>query len=239
MTSSDSESNQEFTPQPMPGWMKYAGIGLAVFVLLAIIWMFSSGDDKAEAVPVAADIEKSDVSTHLAQQLSTKKTLIPPETQGVYNEPTPSETNIYDEINPIKARINQLNQQISQLTQQFDTDQKRQDEVVLSLKQQLETMNQALIALKKQVESRPKPTQRIAKKRAIKKYRKPVTVPFSLVSIDHWGDRVYAVIRFQGHLIDVSEGQQLAGWTVTAINPDLGKVFIKGSHGRIKKLSIK
>ena len=239
MTHSVPETNdQEYTPQPMPDWMKYGGMALLALVVFIMIWLFSSsGDDKPEKVPASVAVE-SDGSL-LKQQLTTPAAAIPAKTQGVYNESALPEVPRDDQIQPLKAQISQLKRQITQMQQDFKADQKRQDEAFSTLKQWVESMKQELTDLKNQRISSPQKIVAVKKKRTYKKYRKPVSLPFTLVSIDQWGQELYAVLRFQGHLIDVSVGQQLSGWTITGINREQGKVFLKGSRGRIKSLTTK
>jgi len=60
-----------------------------------------------------------------------------------------------------------------------------------------------------------------------------------LVSIDQWGNELYAVLRLQGQLHELRNGQELSGWQVYSVDRLRRAVMFKNKAGTRKELSVK
>jgi len=57
-------------------------------------------------------------------------------------------------------------------------------------------------------------------------------LPFELVSIDHWNEQVQAVIRANGQLYMLGQGDGLLDWTVQTIDAKNHRVMLRHARGR-------
>lgn len=89
---------------------------------------------------------------------------------------------------------------MAQLTLLVETQNEIIDTQKHSVETQFKTINSQLNALPKLSTKLPakRPLVVLANKRVFK--AKSLAPPFKLVSIDHWGNRTHAVVRYQGQL---------------------------------------
>ena len=128
-----------------------------------------------------------------------------------------------------------LEEQLNQLILNNDVHQQEQDSLIQQLQEQL-TAQAVLI---EQLQTNLKARQLAAKtKKKNKRYGK-TKLPFTLVSIDQWGNELYAVLRLQGQLHELRNGQALNGWQVYSFDRLRRTVMFKNKAGTRKELSVK
>ena len=65
-----------------------------------------------------------------------------------------------------------------------------------------------------------------------------LTPPFTLVSIDQWGNDMHAVVRYQGQLHTLTPGSSLSNWRVDGVNETGEGVYVLSSHGHRSLLTL-
>ncbi len=222
--------------KPMPNSIKYGIIGLLMLVLIILWIVFSSGggDDHTQAL---VDIESP--IQNLEPEGSTLPASIPVEPFAESKQ----DTKLADEPDlPLvnkpqidELKLTQLENQLNQLILENNGRQKDQDQLMTQLQNQLIAQTTQIEQLQTKLQ-----TQQLAIK--VKKRPKPYKKPrlrFTLVSIDQWGDQIYAVVRLQGQLHELIKGQGLDNWQVYSVDRLLGTVMFKNKAGILHELFVK
>jgi hypothetical protein len=227
-----AEEDKAATLQPVPAWIKQGAIGLAAVIAILVVWMIVSGGDNNDSQKILADIE---TPAELIEAPSQPITIIEPEVQlPIHSEEKLEEAlNKSAEINPPPDdKTSQILQQLTETTLENNAGQKRQDALIQDLQSQLTAQ-----ALKiTQLQSRLTKPKRSAKKGT--RTTKRIIAPFTLVSVDQWGNNLYAILRYQGELHELTLGQRLMGWRVDAIDRNKSAVNLKHTSGKRKELLV-
>jgi len=134
-----------------------------------------------------------------------------------------------------ELKLTKLEDQLNQLILDNDVHQQQQDSLIQQLQEQLTAQTVQI----EQLQSNLKARQLVVKtKKKSKRYGK-TKLPFTLVSIDQWGNELYAVLRSQGQLHELSNGQELSGWEVYSFDRLRRAVMFKNKAGTRKELSVK
>jgi len=238
---SDENTDKPVEIQPVPQWIKTGGIAILALFVILFLWMTLSGGKETSKAPDPLAVENDSTSTPAAETSPADNPLakaIEPSAKAnpvkVFNESAlPAAKPLQSSnIKPIQQQLNQLQQQLNHLETGFEQDQKRQDDITDLLKEMIKSLQNDVQQLKN------KPHNNKAKPVAYKKsYRKKypakrhTSLPFTLVSIDLWGNDAYAVIRHQGQLYDVTIGQNIFGWTLVSVNADQTQAMFKNKRG--------
>ena len=242
-----ANNHTENAMQPVPSWVKLGGAALLIIVTLFVLWMVFSGDEETDNKASLTSLEGPEAkprdtpgASSLRERISAIKT--PTESADavqLYDQERISPTRRLGDIQPMKQQLLQLQQQLQQMDARFTRDQERQDGWVQAVQKLVDEMRGEIAAIKKSIQ-RPKPAVARKVKRHAKtvKFHKAMHAPFILVSVDRWGHDLYAVIRYQGRLHDLTVGQSLAGWSLESFNRRQDGIILKNAQGRTIKLAI-
>lgn len=242
------ENNETVTLQPIPTWMKFGAPALVAIVLIVVVsFSMSDSDEPAttslDGVEIGKDTptfpelkEDKILPVDTLEKLEQVPVNIDTEAKpGAITENIDSELGLpfVSDKGETEKKLEQLQGKLDALETSNNDRQNKQDAVIKDLQAQL-TSQQAQI---EQLLDRLKPKK--TKPRAVKHYKpRPVTIPFTLVSIDKWGSELYAVFRHNGRLKELTVGQTIDRWTVDDMNMALGSVTIKSPSGTRKVLLI-
>lgn len=140
---------------------------------------------------------------------------------------------------PERRKIRQNADQLTQITQSISN----QAEYLKRIGQHIDGIQVDLKSLREWLgeleHARTKKAVQIAhvNQRRPKVRSRQKTVPFQLVTIDHWGDEPNAVIRANGRLYPLETGSGIHGWTVEKINAQTETVSLRHSSGRKMQLT--
>ena len=234
-----AEENKAAILQPVPAWITQSAIGLAVVIAILVVWMIVSGGDNNDSQKILADIETPAKPIEEQPQLEI---LTEPEIQipihsrdkleEALNNSAESNLPPDEKISQIQKQLAQLNEQLTEAALENNESQKRQDALIQDLQSQLTAQAQKIT----QLQSRLTKSKRSAKK--LTRSTKRIIAPFTLVSVDQWGNDLYAILRYQGELHELTLGQQLMGWRVDAIDRNKSAVTLKHTSGQRKELLI-
>ena len=240
--------NDENIKQPIPGWVKYGSAALGAIVLtIIIILLKASGHDELKTN--LAELEmKGDSLSSITPPLPEKSEKPPvdiveklEQASGIEMEepveaPTDPELTLpfaQDQSDTLN-KLEQLQANLTELEVSSDIRQDQHDALINELRAQLASQQAQVNQILEQMVPRKQ-----VKKPASNYKPRLETVPFTLVSVDRWGDDLYAVIRYEGQLKELTMGQSLDDWMIESINLALGSVTIKNQSGKRKDLLIK
>jgi len=224
--------------KPMPDLIKYGLIGLLALVLIVLWMVFSSGDSDNSQAQTLVDIETP--VQNLQAEIDSQDSVINPIEPFSENK---HEANLADELDlPFvnhaqedELKLTTLEDQLNQLILDNKERQQKQDSLIQQLQEQVTEQAVQIERLQTHLKAR----QLAAKiKKKSKRYRK-TKLPFTLVSIDQWGNELYAVLRLQGQLHELRNGQELNGWLVYSFDRLRRTVVFKNKAGIRKELTVK
>jgi len=224
--------------KPMPDSIKYGLMGVLALVLMVLWFVFSSGDSDNSHAQTLVDIETP--VQNLEPEIDSQDSVINPIEPFAENK---HEAKLADESNlPFgsqaqegELKLTKLDDQLNQLILDNDVRQQQQDSLIQQLQEQVTEQAVQIERLQAHLKAR----QLAAKtKQKSKRYGK-TKLPFTLVSIDQWGNELYAVLRLQGQLHELRNGQGLSGWQVYSFDRLRRAVMFKNKAGTRKELSVK
>lgn len=223
--------------KPMPNSIKYGIIGLLMLVMIILWIVFSSGDgdDHTQAlVDIESPIQnlKLEVDANLPASIPVEPFAESKQDNKLADEP---ELPLVNKPQIDELKLTQLENQLNQLILENNGRQQDQDQLMTQLQNHLIAQTTQIEQLQTKFQ-----TQQLAVK--VKKRPKPYKKPrprFTLVSIDQWGDQIYAVVRFQGQLYELSKGLGLDNWQVYSIDRLRGTVMFKNKAGTLHELFVK
>lgn len=237
----------------VPHWLKLAGGGLAALTVMLLFWIGLVSIDRPSPKSMFDVETQVDDQVKPGNDLETASTIpvvIPP-AEATDDPNSPAAIDI--QPSPLAA----ANQQIAALTQavtslktaladqisQSEAWQSQQTNLMRTVQQQLtaqtNNLEQLEALLKQNTVAKTKPVKRPKSKSAKhQKRRVKLKVPFDVVSIDQWGDQMYAVLRHNGQWHEKTSGQTLLDWHIDSINRDTQTLTVKNSQGHSQTLSI-
>lgn len=258
----DVISNDESleTLKPIPDFIKYGAMVGGILLLLIILgFIFSSSDENdinnALALVDIEDVESADPvddiensantvdfqKSHSVDSVSSLDKISLISKVGIVNE-----ANEVDESDllpmtansVIKLKLTKLEEQLNQLITENNQRQHSQDLLISDLKSQIFSQTVQI----DQLQNNSKARKSYARTKKKKSYRyKTVTLPFTLVSVDQWGDNAYAVVRLYGQLHELTVGQSVDNgrWQVKSIDRFGRMAVFTNNRGVIKELFVK
>jgi cbb3-type cytochrome oxidase subunit 3 len=235
----DEERDTAATLQPIPLWIKQGGAGLLILIILTVIWIAFSGSDKKaddEAAVINESIEKKAkpiISANIDKNAGIKSKLDQPFNEN--NAELESNTKL---INVHNKQLAQLQNQLQSTNDDLTTGQQKQDSEIQHLKTLYQSLNGQITSLSETVKQLKNNFSTKRKVNKVFRTYRPLKTPFTLVSVDQWGSDLYAIIRYQNQLHELTLDQSLAGWSIESIDRRKGTVSIKNRSGRKRRLSI-
>ncbi len=149
-----------------------------------------------------------------------------------------------------KSTLNTVERQVTELKEILNNTiignrvrQESQDKEIKTLQAQVNAQTLKTEQLEHNINTKKIKGHKTTAVKRVKKYRKPKKLPLSLVSIDLWGDKTYAIIRRNDmpieHEVDVAMGETILGWRVTAIDRRKGRVVLTNKRGINRELILK
>ena len=224
--------------KPMPDSIKYGLMGLLALVLIVLWFVFSPGDSNDSHVQTLVDIETP--VQNLEPKIDSQDPVIKPIEPFLENK---HEAKLADESGlPFdnqaqegKLKLTKLEDQLNQLILDNGVRHQEQDSLIQQLREQVTAQAVQIEQLQTHLKARQ---LAVKTKQKSKRYGK-TKLPFTLVSIDQWGNELYAVLRSQGQLHELRNGQALNGWQVYSFNRLGRTVIFKNKAGTRKELSMK
>lgn len=154
------------------------------------------------------------------------------------------------QITQIKKQWAQLTTLVESQKQRYESELKVINDHLIALRKQLAEADDAIQALKTTQPTLPAlvhATKRKAlqnqkstgKKMALPSRSKDLSSALKLVSIDHWGDQTFAVLRYQGQLHALRPGSSLFNWTIERITGSGHGVYVVNRRGQRSLLNLK
>lgn len=249
-TQTPENDDKEYAVRPVPAWIKQGGMALLAIVVLFVLWLVFSHDEQKNRVNLASleapsEKMKTKQDTTGASSLRQQPGSIEPAAESTdaatfHDRERFSPIRRTGDIQPMKQELSQLQQQLQQMDARFTRDQERQDGWVQAVQKLVDEMRGEIAAMKKSMQH-PKPAavRKVKRKAAAYRSHKNPQAPFTLVSIDRWGSDLYAVIRYQGRLHDLTVGQSLGGWSLESFSRRQDRIILKNAQGRTLNLSKK
>ncbi|MBL3601649.1 MAG: hypothetical protein JMN25_17595 [gamma proteobacterium endosymbiont of Lamellibrachia anaximandri] len=163
--------------------------------------------ESPDAASIARISELENRLVMLAQQLKAQSDLIRKNQQGLIDLDATIEQTISRTASEWEVRITQLKGIVADTTASVDT--------------RLTTLEKT------------RKTQKITKK------KKPIwapALPFSLLSVDYWDNKPYAVLGYKGDLRHLSPGETLHKWTLISLTSE--QVTFRYRNGIKRKLDV-
>ncbi|SJM90863.1 hypothetical protein CRENPOLYSF2_190006 [Crenothrix polyspora] len=154
-------------------------------------------------------------------------------------------------------KITQMEKQLASLTTRIETQQqtytvqfKTLENQLTALQQQASKQQVARTAIKplrrkspavwhKMKTHQPAKIKTAIRKRPVHSTVINASVPdFTLASIDHWGDKTQAVLRYHGQLYTLVPGSTLSGWTVVEFADSREGVYMANHRGQRRLLAL-
>ena len=250
MSAETTEQQKVEELQPIPGFIKYGGIGGGVVILIIVAWfvLSSSGDkqvgnDKAEKLIEIENTASGEAESELQIPVNTSVPVIIP-VNPVEEIKQASKPAIVDETDlpfvtqqsESELKLIKFEEQLSQLIQDNSLRQQGQDQLIEELQSQLTAQSAQIGQLKSKLKARRSYAKRTKKKTA---RNKNAVLPFTLVSVDQWGDDTYAVVRQYGRLYELTAGQSVDNsWNVQSIDRSSRKAVFTNSKGLRRELFV-
>ena len=224
--------------QPVPNSIKYGSVGLLVLLIGYILWFTSSSDDEESQAQAQSLFEIESPVQNLDAEIPVGEPVKPLEkinqTDSLSNE-TPSPYTNLNKQN--EEKLSHLEEQLLQLLSENNSRQQEQDLLHKDLQAQLTAQSIKIQQLQDNLKTRQLAAAS-TKKKPVKRYKK-ILPPFTLVSIDQWGNDLYAVVRSQGQLRELTQGQTVNGWYVDSFDRTRNAVSFKNKAGTRRELFIK
>jgi hypothetical protein len=236
----DEERDTAATPQPIPLWIKQGGAGLLILIILTVIWIaFSGSDEKAEDEPAAISesLGKKAKPINAAAHIDKNAGMKPKPDQLFIESNAEQEANS-KLINVLNKQLTQLQEDLQSTNDDLTTGQQNQDGDIQQLKTLYQTLNSQITSLTETIKQLKSNSSKKRKAKKVSRTYRPLKAPFTLVSVDQWGSDLYAIIRYQNQLHELTLGQSLAGWSIESIDRRKGTVSLKNRSGRKRRLSI-
>ncbi len=224
--------------KPMPDSIKYGLMGLLALVLIILWFIFSSQDSKEGNAQSLVDIENpvQNLKLEIDSQVPVSRTIKP------FAE-NKQDTRLTDESDlPFASppqenelKLTKLEDQLNQSILENDVRQQDQDQLITQLQDQLTAQKIQI----EQLQTKLKAHQLAVKVKKKSKPYKKTRPRFTLVSIDQWGNDIYIVIRSQGQLHELTNGQAFNGWQVYSVDRLRRAVMFKNKAGARRELSVK
>lgn len=241
-------NNETVTLQPIPSWMKLGAPALVAIVLIVVVsFSMTDSDEPATTSLDGVEIGKD---TPTFPELQEDK-ILPEETlekleqvpvnidteakPGAITQNSDSERSLpfVSDKGETEKKLEQLQGKLDALETSNNDRQDQQDAVIEDLQAQLTSQQAQIEQLREKLASKKR------KPREVKRYKpRPVIIPFTLVSVDKWGNELYAVFRHNGQLKELTVGQAMGQWTIVDVNMALGSVTMKSASGTRKVLVI-
>lgn len=237
----------------VPHWLKLAGGGLAVIVLLSLGWFGIHRLQVPQPTPMRDVENQVDDQAKRGSELTT----VPVKQKGVpsvettsdldrstsVDQPTQPLAIVHQPTAELSQVINLLKTALANQTSQSAAWQSQQTELLHILQQQLTEqagkLEQLAGLLKPITVTKAKPVKRSPSKSANhRKRRVKVKVPFDLISIDQWGDQTYAVLQHHDQWYEKTSGQTLLDWHIVSIDQDAQTLMVKNSQGYERTVSM-
>ena len=230
-------AKEEVVLQSVPNSIKYGAAGLLVILIGSILWFTSSSEDEESQVQSLFEIESS--VQNLDAEIPVGEPVKPLEkinqTDSLSNE-TPSPYTNLNKQN--EEKLSHLEDRLQQLSSENNSRIQGQDLLIKHLQAQLTAQSIKIQQLQDNLKARQLAAVASKKKKPVKRYRKTIP-PFTLVSIDQWGNDLYAVVRLQGQLHELAQGQTVNGWYVDSFDRTRNAVSFKNKAGTRRELFIK
>lgn len=224
--------------KPMPDSIKYGLMGLWALVLIVLWFVFSPGGSDDSQAQTLVDLENP--VQNLQAEIDSQDPVInriEPFTESKHEAKLTDESDLpfVNQVKEDELKLTTLEDQLNQLILDNDGHQQKQDSLIQQLQEQVTEQAVQIERLQTHLKAR----QLAAKiKKKSKRYGK-TKLPFTLVSIDQWGNELYAVLRLQRQLHELSNGQALNGWQVYSFDRLRRTVMFKNKAGTRKELYVK
>lgn len=227
--------------QPVPHSIKVGAAGLLVLLIGAVFWFTTSSvgeesqiQDQAQSI-IEIESPVQNLGAEIAVGGPVKLLDKINQTDNPDNE-SPSPDSSLNKQN--EEKLSQLAAQLQQLSDEYKNRQQGQDLLHKDLQAQLTAQRIQIQQFQDNLKARQIAAAASTKKKAVKRYKK-ILPPFTLVSIDQWGNDLYAVVRSQGVLYELTHGQTVNGWTVDNFDRPGNTVSFKNKAGTRRELFIK
>ncbi len=231
-------SAKEVALQQVPNSIKYGAAGLLVLLIGSILWFTSSSDDEESQAQAQSLFEIESSVQNLDAEIPVGEPVKPLEminqTASLSDEIPPPYANL---IKQSELKLSQLEEQLQQLSSENNNRQQDQDQLHKDLQAQLTAQSIKIQQLQDNLKARQLAAAS-TKNKPVKRYKK-IHPPFTLVSIDQWGNDLYAVVRLQGQLHELTQGQTVNGWYVDSFDRTRNAVSFKNKAGTRRELFIK
>ena len=224
--------------KPIPEPIKYGIMGLLILVLVILWFVFSfqdSDDDNAQSL-----VEIENPIQNLKSEVDSKLPVtspIKPFAKNKQNTKLTDESDLpfVNKPHVDKLKLKKLEEQLNRLILENNEHQQDQDQLFTQLQEQL-TVQKTQID---QLQTKLKAHQLTVKVKKKSKPYKKIRPRFTLVSIDQWGNDIYIVVRSQGQLYELTNGQVFNGWKVYSVDRLRRAVVFKNKLGTRRELSVK
>ncbi len=225
--------------QPIPDSIKYGAIGGGVLFVLIIAWLIlSSSNDEEDTSKLHALTDIENITIESGSDLKIPIDSFVP-VNGAKSAP---ENDVFDETNlPIvqpesERQLIKIEEQFNQFILDNNIRQQSQDQLINDLQSQLTAQRLQI----EQLQNNKKARQLIvkSKKKKVRRYKK-LALPFTLVSVDQWGNDAYAVIRMYGQLHELTAGQAVDNnWHIQSIDRSKRVAVFKHKKGKYRELAV-
>ncbi|AEG00410.1 hypothetical protein [Methylomonas methanica] len=237
----------------VPHWLKLAGGGLTVIVLLSLGWfgmhrlqhpqLTSMRDVENQVDDQAQRGSELTTATETQKGLPAVEATDDPNLPATADQPTPPLATVHQQTAELTQTIHLLKATVADQTSQSAAWQSQQTAILHTVQQQLTEqagkLEQLAGLIKPNTATKDKPVKRPTSKLANKrKHRVKVTVPFNLISIDQWGDQTYAVLQHHGQWYEKTSGQTLLDWHIVSIDRDAQTLMVKNPQGQQQTVSM-
>ncbi len=217
---------------------KYGIMGLLILVLVILWFVFSfqdSDDDNAQSL-----VEIENPIQNLKSEVDSKLPVTSPIEPFAKNK---QNTKLTDEPDLSFAsppqenelKLTQLEEQLNRIILENNVRQQDQDQSITQLQDQFTAQKIQI----EQLQTKLKAHQFAVKVKKKSKPYKKTRPHFTLVSIDQWGNDIYIMIRSQGQLHELTNGQVFNGWQVYSVDPLRRTVMFKNKAGTRRELVVK
>ena len=224
--------------KPMPDPIKYGIMGLLILVLVILWFVFSFQDSDGDNAQSFVELESP--IQNLEPEVDSKLPVSSPIESFAENK---QDTKLTDESDlPFvnkphvdELKLTKLEEQLNQLILENNERQQDQDQLITQLQEQLTAQKTRIDLLQTKLQDRQLAVKIKKKSKPYKKTRPR----FTLVSIDQWGNDIYIVVRSQGQLHELTNGQGFDGWQVHSFDRLRRTVIFKNKAGTRRELSVK
>ena len=233
-------AREEAGLQPVPHSIKFGAAGLLVLLIGVVFWFTSSSVDEESQVhdqvqsiiEIESPVQNLDAEIAVGEPVKLLDKIN--QADNPDNKSPSSDTNLNKQN---KEKLSHLEEKLQQLSSENNSRLQGQDKLHKDLQAQLTVQNIKIQQLQDNLKTRQLAAES-TKKKPVKRYKK-IHPPFTLVSIDQWGSELYAVVRAQGQLHELTLGQTINGWSVDSFDRTRHVVSFKNKAGTHRELFIK